>query len=114
MLWMICRFSKMFAEATVVGLSRLMRGPVGFSSYEPFKRFKRLKRFTPFPFCMQQLINLRLLPSEAADEASVKKKIAASAGKKINAVSGYQIIKKSIDARGKTIYINLHVKAFYR
>ena len=61
---------------------------------------------------MQQLINLRLLPSEAADDAAVKKKIAASAGKKTSTVSGYQIIKKSIDARGKTIYINLHVKAF--
>ncbi len=61
---------------------------------------------------MQQQINLRLSPSEAADDWLVKKKIAATAGKKTDAVSGYHILKRSIDARGSHILINLRVNAF--
>jgi uncharacterized protein len=61
---------------------------------------------------MQEKIILKLLPSEAADEAIVKKYIASSAKKDISLVSRYKILKKSIDARGKTIYINLTVLAF--
>jgi uncharacterized protein len=61
---------------------------------------------------MQQKISLKLLPAEAADEAIVKKYIASSVQKKLSAISGYKILKKSIDARGKTIFINLTVNAF--
>ncbi|RYD70829.1 MAG: FAD-binding protein, partial [Sphingobacteriales bacterium] len=61
---------------------------------------------------MQQKISLKLLPSEAADEATVKKYIASSAGKKLQAVTGYHISKQSIDARGKNVYINLQLNAF--
>lgn len=61
---------------------------------------------------MQQKISLKLLPSEAADESIVKKYVAASAGKKLSAITGYHISKQSIDARGKTVYINLQVNAF--
>lgn len=61
---------------------------------------------------MQQKISLKLLPSEAADEATVKKYIASSAGKKTTAVTGYHIIKQSIDARGKNVHINLQLNAF--
>ncbi len=61
---------------------------------------------------MQQKISLKLLPAEAADEAIVKKYIASSVQKKLSTISGYKILKKSIDARGKTIFINLTVNAF--
>jgi uncharacterized protein len=61
---------------------------------------------------MQQTITLKLLPSEAADGPSVKKAIAAAAGKKAASVSGYHLLKKSIDARAKTIWVNLTVQAF--
>lgn len=61
---------------------------------------------------MQQKITLKLLPSEAADESVVKKLIAHSAGKKTGSVSGYYILKQSIDARAKTTWINLTVNAF--
>lgn len=61
---------------------------------------------------MQQKISLKLLPSEAADESIVKKYIASVAGKKLSAVHGYHIIKQSIDARSKTVYINLQITAF--
>jgi uncharacterized protein len=62
---------------------------------------------------MQEKITLKLLPSEAADEAIVKKYIASSAKKSVESISGYKILKKSIDARGKTIFINLTVEAFF-
>jgi uncharacterized protein len=61
---------------------------------------------------MQEKITLKLLPAEAADEAIVKKHIASSVKKDITSIVGYKILKKSIDARGKMIYINLTVNAF--
>lgn len=61
---------------------------------------------------MQEKISLKLLPAEAADEAIVKKYIASSVQKKISSIAGFKILKKSIDARGKIIFINLTVNAF--
>lgn len=61
---------------------------------------------------MQQKITLKLLPSEAADESVVKKSIAATTGNLVTAVYGYHILKQSIDARAKTIWVNLTVLAF--
>lgn len=62
---------------------------------------------------MQQKISLKLLPSEAADEALIKRSVANSSGKKITDITGYHIIKRSIDARGKTIWVNLTINAFF-
>lgn len=62
---------------------------------------------------MQQKLSLKLLPSEAADESAVKKLISNNSGKKTISVSGYHILKQSIDARGKTIWVNLTVNAFF-
>ncbi|MBK9483689.1 MAG: NAD(P)/FAD-dependent oxidoreductase [Chitinophagaceae bacterium] len=61
---------------------------------------------------MQQKISLKLLPSEAIDESAVKRLIANHTGKKTSSVSGYYILKQSIDARAKTIWVNLTVQAF--
>lgn len=61
---------------------------------------------------MQQQFSLKLLPSEAANEAAVRKMIASASGKKMAAISGYRINKQSIDARGRTVWINLTVTAF--
>jgi hypothetical protein len=61
---------------------------------------------------MQQNISLRLSPADAADDAAIKKKIADNSSKKLSEISGYQILKRSIDARGKTIFINLTLNAF--
>ncbi len=63
---------------------------------------------------MQQKISLKLSPSESADDAAIRKKIASSAAKKLTDITGYVPLKKSIDARGKNIYINLTVNAFIR
>jgi uncharacterized FAD-dependent dehydrogenase len=61
---------------------------------------------------MQQQFSLKLLPSEAANEAAVRKMIASASGKKLAAINGYRINKQSIDARGRTVWINLTVTAF--
>ena len=61
---------------------------------------------------MQQKISLKLLPSDAADEVAIIEKIAKAAAKKTTEVSGYHLLKISIDARGKTVWINLTLNAF--
>ena len=57
-------------------------------------------------------ISLRLLTSEAADDTAIKNAIAQSAAVRQNTITGYHILKHSMDARGKTIWINLVLKAF--
>jgi uncharacterized protein len=61
---------------------------------------------------MQQNISLKLSPSEAADEATIKNYIAKSAGKNAADVTGFHILKRSIDARSKQPWINLTLHAF--
>ncbi len=61
---------------------------------------------------MQKIISLQLLPHEVASENAIINFIAKSSGIKNNNITGYNILKKSIDARSKTIWINLVVLAF--
>ena len=61
---------------------------------------------------MHQKIILKLSPADAADDAIIIRNIANAAAVKVASVSGFLILKKSIDARGKNIYINLTVNAF--
>jgi hypothetical protein len=61
---------------------------------------------------MQQKIPIKLLPSNASDNASIIESIAKATGKKISQITGYHLLKKSIDARGKNVWINLTVNAF--
>ncbi len=61
---------------------------------------------------MQQKLSLKILPSEAADEAEIKKIISRTTGRKEKEISGFHILKSSIDARGKTVWVNLTVNAF--
>ena len=61
---------------------------------------------------MQQKIVLKLSPAEAANEAIIIQNIGKAALVKDASITGYSILKKSIDARGKNIYINLTVNAF--
>lgn len=61
---------------------------------------------------MQKKIALRLLPSQAAGEAFIKEHIAAHAGISSAHVSGFHILKRSIDARSRQAWINLTVNAF--
>ncbi len=61
---------------------------------------------------MQKPLNLRLLPTEVADASCVKAAIAAATGVSANDVTGYYVLRQSIDARSKTIWINLQLEAF--
>jgi uncharacterized FAD-dependent dehydrogenase len=61
---------------------------------------------------MQKIVTLRLLPSQAANEAVIKEYIATTESLQLSAISGFIIEKQSIDARGKQAWINLKVKAF--
>lgn len=61
---------------------------------------------------MQQDIDLRITPQQASDIDTVKKLFAKNAGldeKEINAV---RIIRRSIDARQRNIFINLRVRGY--
>ena len=61
---------------------------------------------------MPQEYTLKLLPAEVADETVLKSYIARAAGKNTAVVTGYQIIRQSLDARSRTVWVNLLVKAF--
>jgi uncharacterized protein len=62
---------------------------------------------------MQQQLTLKLRPSEAANEQIVRQYISQSTGKKLEDISGYHLLKRSIDARSRQqVWINLTVQAF--
>ncbi|MBL7741530.1 MAG: FAD-binding protein [Chitinophagaceae bacterium] len=61
---------------------------------------------------MQKILSFKLLPSEAADETAVKNYIAKTEAVSTSAVHGYNILKRSIDARSKQAWVNLTVQAF--
>lgn len=63
---------------------------------------------------MQQKISLKLLPREVSDPQAILYTIAKISGEKTTDITGYHILKKSIDARGKTIWINIVVNAFIK
>ncbi|HUQ97412.1 MAG TPA: FAD-binding protein, partial [Chitinophagaceae bacterium] len=60
---------------------------------------------------MQQKYTLKVRPSEAADDALLKNLIGAAAGVNAAQITGYTIIKKSIDARGKQPWVQLSLLA---
>lgn len=61
---------------------------------------------------MQQNISLRLSPADAASDTAIKQKIADTASKQVSSITGFHILKRSIDARGKNILINFSINAF--
>lgn len=61
---------------------------------------------------MKKQITLRIRPSEAADNDSINLLIAAECGTEKSSVTGFNILKKSIDARSRQVFIHLVVEAF--
>jgi uncharacterized FAD-dependent dehydrogenase len=61
---------------------------------------------------MQKRLILKLLPSEATNDSIIKKYIAQAEAVKTADISGFTILKHSIDARGKQAWINLSLKAY--
>lgn len=60
---------------------------------------------------MIQELQLRILPEQAANEQSLKQIVAQETGAKSASVWAVRILKRSIDARQRTIYVNLKVRA---
>ena len=64
---------------------------------------------------MQTEIQVRLTPSEAAHGPSIVKAISQITGEAETSITGYQILKKSIDARSRQqIWVNLTLIAFIK
>lgn len=61
---------------------------------------------------MQKKISLRLTPSQSVNIDAIKKATANQLGCNPNEIHGCQLLKRSIDARSKQIWINLTVLAF--
>jgi hypothetical protein len=61
---------------------------------------------------MKKQLHLRLTPPEGNDPEIIKQIIAAESGVEMESVTGFNYQKKSIDARGRQVFINLTVEAF--
>ena len=61
---------------------------------------------------MQQRITLKLLPSEAASESIVQQYAAQTLGLPATAITGFHILKRSIDARGRQPWIMLTILTY--
>ncbi len=61
---------------------------------------------------MQTNISLRLLPSEAANQELLRKYISEATHSNVSSVTGYTLLKHSIDARGRQPRIHLSLKVF--
>ena len=62
---------------------------------------------------MQRIIQIRLKPSEAAENSSLLKAIGQITGQALETIKGYHILKKSIDARSRQqIWVNLSIVVF--
>jgi uncharacterized FAD-dependent dehydrogenase len=60
---------------------------------------------------MQQEVNLQLSPKDAANSAVITEHIAQTLGKQKDQITGFQLLKKSIDARKRKVLINLKILA---
>src|SRR5450631_2601786 len=61
---------------------------------------------------MQQTLQLKLLPAEAASDDTVREYAAQAAGRPVTDISGFYLLKRSIDARGRQPHIILTLQAF--
>ena len=61
---------------------------------------------------MIQEIQLRVLPEVAADTALLRQYVADEKGLALSALKGIRILKRSVDARQRTIFINLKVRLY--
>ena len=61
---------------------------------------------------MIQQVSLKLLPSQAAADTSIITEAAAALGVKPAAITGFHLLKRSIDARSRQAYFMLTLKVF--
>ena len=61
---------------------------------------------------MIQELQLRILPEQAASEQSIKQYVAREKGLDVRTIKAVRTLKRSIDARQRTIYVNLTVRLY--
>jgi hypothetical protein len=61
---------------------------------------------------MQQTLQIKLLPAEAASEDTVRIHAAQAIGRPVGSISGIQLLKRSIDARSRQPHIILTIQVF--
>ena len=61
---------------------------------------------------MTQELQLRLLPQQAAAEQSIKECVAREQGIDTRTIRHIRVLKRSIDARQRTIYVNMKVRVY--
>jgi len=61
---------------------------------------------------MIQQISLKLLPSQAASDDTITNQAAAALGIKKTSITGFHLLKRSIDARSRQVYFMLTIKVF--
>ena len=61
---------------------------------------------------MVKEIQLRILPEEAANEQALKVVLSRELALSVTDIHAVRILKRSIDARQRTIFVNLKVQAF--
>lgn len=63
---------------------------------------------------MIQELQLRLLPEEAVNEQALQRVVARETGTSLDEIQAVRVLKRSIDARQRTIYVNVKLRAFIR
>lgn len=61
---------------------------------------------------MIQELQLRILPEQAANEQSIKQYVAREKGWDVRTIQAVRTLKRSIDARQRTIFVNLTVRIY--
>jgi len=61
---------------------------------------------------MQKKISIRILPSGAEDEDFLRNAISQTVACDPASITGYRILKKSIDARGRQVWVQLTIQVF--
>src|SRR5437868_9883816 len=61
---------------------------------------------------MQKKLNIKILPSQAADPANINREIAEQLGIEAEKITGYNLIKQSIDARCRQTWFQFTLTAF--
>ena len=61
---------------------------------------------------MIQELQLRILPEEAVNEQSLKQVVAHETGAQPKDIQAVRVLKRSIDARQRTIYVNVKLRVF--
>ena len=63
---------------------------------------------------MIQEYQIRILPEQAANEEGIKRYLAKEKGLDVRTLNKVRVLKRSIDARQRTIFVNLKVRAYIK